>query len=153
MTTRPAGTADVALIQALVRGAFLHYVPRIGQEPAPMGADYAVPVAEGRCRVVEDHGRIVGVLQCATHPGFLEVETLAVATEAQGRGVGSKLLEYAEDRARELGRPEVRLCTNEAMTENLTYYARRGFTETGRGTQHGYRRVFFAKPVPAGRIG
>jgi hypothetical protein len=43
----------------------------------------------------------------------------------------------------------VRLCTNEAMTENLEFYPRRGFRETGRGVQDGYHRVFFAKAVTA----
>lgn len=28
------------------------------------------------------------------------------------------------------------------MTENLRYYARKGYVETGRGVQDGYRRVF-----------
>jgi hypothetical protein len=44
-----------------------------------------------------------------------------------------------------MGLPEVRLYTNEAMTENLDYYPRRGYRETHRATQNGYRRVFFSK--------
>ncbi|GAA2645753.1 GNAT family N-acetyltransferase [Paractinoplanes durhamensis] len=145
---RLALAADVAAVRELVRAAFLVYVPRIGREPAPMGVDYAAVVGEGRCWVdVGDDGRIVGMIQCAVADGFLEVETVAVAPEAHGRGVGSRLLAFAEERARELGLPEVRLCTNEAMTENIAYYPRRGFREVGRTTQHGYRRVFFAKGI------
>lgn len=34
------------------------------------------------------------------------------------------------------------------MTENLEYYPRRGYRETHRAQQHGYRRVFFTKPTP-----
>jgi hypothetical protein len=41
----------------------------------------------------------------------------------------------------------VRLCTNEAMTENLVFYPRHGYRETGRGIQDGYRRVFFSKSL------
>jgi N-acetylglutamate synthase-like GNAT family acetyltransferase len=147
MVVRVALAPDVASIQQLVRAAFVRYVPRIGREPAPMGVDYRVPVAEGRCWVVEHDGRVVGMVQCAERPGYLEVETIAVAEDRQGHGVGTRLLAYAEERARELGLPEVRLYTNEAMTENLEYYPRRGFREIHRGTHHGYRRVFFAKPV------
>jgi hypothetical protein len=44
-----------------------------------------------------------------------------------------------------MGLPEIRLYTNEAMTENLGYYPRRGYRETHRATQNGYRRVFFSK--------
>jgi N-acetylglutamate synthase-like GNAT family acetyltransferase len=147
MELRPATDGDVALIQELVRAAFVRYVPRIGREPAPMAVDYRVPVGEGRCWVAQDDGRVVGMVQCAVDAGHLEVETIAVAPDMHGRGVGSRLLAFAERRARALGLPEVRLCTNEAMTENIAYYPRRGFTEVGRATEHGYRRVYFAKPV------
>jgi hypothetical protein len=43
--------------------------------------------------------------------------------------------------------PEIRLYTNEAMTENLDYYPRRGYRETHRATQDGYQRVFFSKAL------
>ena len=147
MNLRLALAADVTPIRELVRVAFERYTARIGREPAPMGVDYRLPVGEGRCWVVEDGGRIVGMVQCAVAGGHLEVETLAVAPDAQGRGVGTRLLAFAELRARELGLPEVRLYTNEAMTENLEYYPRRGFREVERATRHGFRRVFYAKPI------
>ena len=41
----------------------------------------------------------------------------------------------------------MRLCTNEAMTENLVYYPRHGYRETGRAIEDGYRRVFFSKSL------
>jgi cation transport regulator ChaC len=33
------------------------------------------------------------------------------------------------------------------MIENLAYYPRRGYRETHRAVQHGFRRVFFAKDL------
>jgi ribosomal protein S18 acetylase RimI-like enzyme len=112
-----------------------------------VAADYGRIVAEGRCWVVEYDGRILGMVQTAMTPGHLDVETVAVAPEAQGKGIGAQLLGFAEEQARAARLPEIRLYTNEAMTENLDYYPRRGFQEVGRATRHGYRRVFFAKPV------
>lgn len=144
---RPAREADVAAIEEIVRVAFRPYVPRIGVEPGPMRADYAAIVGEGRCWVAEHEGRVVGMVQLAVEGSHLEVETVAVADEVRGLGVGSRLLAFAEDRARSLGLAEVRLSTNEAMTENIAYYPRRGYREVGRGVQRGYRRVFFAKAV------
>ena len=47
--------------------------------------------------------------------------------------------------ARELGQSEVRLYTNEVMTENLAYYPRRGYVETHRDEVNGFHRVFFVK--------
>ena len=44
----------------------------------------------------------------------------------------------------------MRLFTHERMVENLAFYPRRGFHETGRLTEAGGTRVFFAKPVTPG---
>jgi ribosomal protein S18 acetylase RimI-like enzyme len=70
---------------------------------------------------------------------------VAVLPAAQGRGIGGRLLGLAEQHARSLGLGEIRLYTNEAMTENLAYYRRHGYTETHRAEQDGFRRVFFRK--------
>jgi N-acetylglutamate synthase-like GNAT family acetyltransferase len=147
VTVRPARAADVADVQRLVDVAFTPYIPRIGERPMPMDNDYPRLVDEGHCWVAVHAGRIVGMAQLSVATDHVEVETLAVAPDARGAGIGRTLLELAEEQAREHGLPEVRLCTNQAMTENLAYYPRRGFRETHRDTQHGFHRVFFAKPV------
>lgn len=51
----------------------------------------------------------------------------------------------AESEGRRLQLTEIRLYTNEAMTENLAYYPRHGYTETHRAEQDGFRRVYFRK--------
>ena len=53
----------------------------------------------------------------------------------------------AEGQARRLRLAEIRLYTNEAMTENLAYHPRRGYAETDRAEQDGFRRVFFRKRI------
>jgi N-acetylglutamate synthase-like GNAT family acetyltransferase len=144
---RGAGDHDVDGITRLVMTAFGKYVERIGRPPAPMTADYAELVRTSRVWVIEDDGEIVGVLVTHGHPDHLLLDCIAVAPTAQGGGHGHILLERADRDARELGLSEIRLCTNQAMTENLEFYPRRGFHETGRGTQDGYHRVFFAKTL------
>jgi hypothetical protein len=57
------------------------------------------------------------------------------------------VLDRAERDAAELGLTEVRLYTNEAMTETLTFYPRHGYRETGRAVEDGFRRVYFWKAV------
>jgi N-acetylglutamate synthase-like GNAT family acetyltransferase len=144
---RRAGRADVAGIERLMADAFGRYIERIGRPPAPMTADYAAALDTSRVWVIEADGDIVAALVTEDHGDHLLLDAIAVASSAQGRGFGAQLLARAEQDARELGLPEIRLCTNQAMTENLTYYPRHGYTETGRGRQDGYDRVFFAKPV------
>jgi ribosomal protein S18 acetylase RimI-like enzyme len=129
----------------IAAAAYASYVPRIGRAPAPMTADYARAVRSGHAWVAADHGEVVGFVILVPQPGYLLLENVAVLPVAQGRGVGARLLALAEDQARRLRLGEIRLYTNEAMTENLGYYARHGYAETGRAEQDGFRRVFFRK--------
>jgi GNAT superfamily N-acetyltransferase len=76
-----------------------------------------------------------------------------VAPDAQGHGYGRLLLERAERDAAEGGLAEVRLYTNEAMTENLTFYPRHEYRETGRAVEDGFRRVYFSKAVRDNDVG
>lgn len=144
---RRAGLADLPAIERLIEVAFTPYIERIGRPPGPMSADYARALTDSRVWVVEGSDRLDGVLVLETHDDHLLVDVIAVDPAAQGRGVGVALLDRAESDARALGLGELRLYTNEAMTENLDYYPRRGFEETGRRVDEGFRRVYFRKPV------
>jgi ribosomal protein S18 acetylase RimI-like enzyme len=95
---------------------------------------------------IEDR-QIVGFAIIIAQPGYLLLDNVAVLPAAQGRGIGARLLALAEEQARGLGLREIRLYTNEAMTENLAYYPRHGYAETHRAEQDGFNRVFFRKPV------
>jgi len=145
VTVRPATHADVPALYVVVHEAYLLYVPRIGRMPAPMTADYAAAVQSGEAWVAEVNGAIVGLLVLVVHPGYLLIENIAVQPSAQRRGIGSRLLSLAEDEARANGLGEIRLYTNEGMTENLAFYPRHGYRETRRAEENGFRRVFFSK--------
>lgn len=144
---RSATEDDLDQIERLVVAAFEKYVARIGKLPAPMTADYAELLRTSRVWVIDDGQQLLGLLVTQAQPDHLLLDVIAVAPAAQGGGHGRALLERADRDARELGLSELRLCTNESMTENLEFYPRRGFHETSRGVQDGYHRVFFAKPL------
>ena len=134
-------------IEALVRDAYAMYVPRIGREPAPVTADHAEQVAAGRTSVVEADGEVAGVIVLIPGGDHLLIENVAVAPNAQGRGLGRELMAFAERRAAELGMAELRLYTNQLMTENLALYPALGYTETGRQVEDGFARVYFSKRI------
>jgi GNAT superfamily N-acetyltransferase len=144
---RRAGPGDVDALRAIAAAAYQKYVPRIGQDPAPMTADYANAVRDQQAWAAVENGDIAGFVILVPRPGYLLLENVAVLPAAQGHGIGARLLALAEDHARSLGLSEIRLYTNEAMTENLAYYPRHGYAETHRAEQDGFRRVFFRKPV------
>ena len=150
---RRATTADLPAIRQLITDAYEKYIGRIRRPPAPMTADYAAALEHSRVWVLEDGDAIVGALVTEDRGDHLLLETVAVAPGAQGSGYGRLLLERAERDAVELGVTEVRLYTNEAMTENLSFYPRHGYRETGRAVQDGFRRVFFSKTVGNDDVG
>jgi GNAT superfamily N-acetyltransferase len=143
----PSQAHDRADIEALVREAFVPYVERLGREPAPLRADFdALARAGERTMLARDgDGALVGVLVTEIEDDALLIDILAVSPQAQGRGIGTLLLDVAERQAHREDLASLRLYTNEAMTENLAYYPRRGFVETRRAIEQGYRRVFYTR--------
>ena len=144
---RRAGPGDVDELRAIAAAAYQKYVPRIGRAPAPMTADYAQAVRDGQAWAALEDRQIVGFAIIIAQPGYLLLDNVAVLPAAQGRGIGARLLALAEEQARGLGLREIRLYTNEAMTDNLAYYPRHGYAETHRAEQDGFNRVFFRKPI------
>ncbi len=134
-------------IRDIVHAAYRDYIPRIGKPPGPMLDDYERRVAKGQAWVLEDTGRIIGILVLEqTAEGFL-LDNVAVAPHAQGGGYGRALIAFAEAEARRRGYREIHLYTHALMTENQALYKRLGFAETGRITEKGFDRVYMTKPL------
>jgi GNAT superfamily N-acetyltransferase len=147
LTVRLARAGDIEALGLVADAAYRPYLDRIGRAPAPMTADYTAAVARHRTWVAVLNGTVVGFIVLVREPDHLLVENVAVLPDQQGWGTGSKLLRVAEQDARRFGLREIRLYTNAAMTENLAFYANRGYTETHRAHDEGFDRVFFRKPV------
>jgi ribosomal protein S18 acetylase RimI-like enzyme len=147
---RPATAEDRAAIEALVERAYVGYVPRVGRRPAPMDDDYGVLIAKGAVSVDERDGRIAGVLVLQAQPAWLLVDNVAVEPELRGRGIGRALLDHAEERARALGLPELRLYTHVTMTENQAIYRHLGWEEYDRRDEGAFSRVFFRRTLASG---
>lgn len=147
MQIRAATPDDAVVVGRIVAEAYAPYLPRIGREPAPMAVDYRLLIeTTDQVWVVADaHDTPVGVVVTVIGSDHVQVDNVAVARSAQGRGLGRQLLEYAEGQARERGLLQIRLYTNAAMTENLAIYPRLGYVEVDRRTEDGFDRVYFRK--------
>ena len=145
---RAATPADQGEVERIVSDAYAKYVSRIGRPPGPMLDDYAARTAEGTVFVAADEHGIAGILVLIPEPDHLLLDNIAVVPARQGKGIGQRLLDFAEAEAARLGRSELRLYTHVLMHENLALYTRAGWEETGRGEQSGYQRVFMRKAVP-----
>lgn len=144
---RPARTGDAEAVRQLVRRAYAVYIPRIGREPGPMGADYEALIGEGTVTVAVEDDSIVGVLVLRPQRDALLLENVAVTPAKQGRGIGRALMAFAEEHARKLSLTKISLYTHARMTDNLALYPRLGYVEVARRMEHGFDRVFFEKTI------
>jgi ribosomal protein S18 acetylase RimI-like enzyme len=212
ITIHLAQPADCPSVVACVREAYQPYTARIGQQPAPIQANYAELIARREVYVLTEadepvstgpdapvptttdapaptrtdepapsgtnppvptgtdaagtlgasapgnmvSGRRIDVLPMSgllavlvmrrvEHAVF--IENVAVRPSHQGQGLGRRLMAFAEDAARAAGLTELRLYTNELMVENIAFYSRLGYVETGRRLDAGFRRVFMRKTL------
>lgn len=154
LTLRRATSEDAAFMRDLARTAYAPYVERVGREPGPMQEDYDALVLEAECWIAsipaastDDAAprQDVGYLVLSYHPDHLLLDNVAVQPDLQGRGLGSRLLAFADERARAAGLRELRLYTHVRMTENIALYTRRGYVETHRAEENGFLRVFMTK--------
>jgi ribosomal protein S18 acetylase RimI-like enzyme len=129
----------------VVSAAYARYLDRMDRPPAPMLADYAAEVESGRLWVTGEP--VTGLIELIEAGTSLHVGNVAVHPSAQGSGLGRRLLEFAEEQARQRGLDRLHLFTNEVMTENQAIYARLGYRETGRRTEDGYQRVYMEKDL------
>ncbi len=147
---RPAATADCAAVEAIVVAAYSPYIARIGKKPGPMLDDYPRLIATGAVSIIaEPEGAIAAIIVLLAKADHLLLDNIAVRPDRQGRGLGRRLIVFAEIEARRRGHTELRLYTHEMMTENITLYRRLGFVETGRGREAGHDRVFMRKRLDA----
>lgn len=118
LETRKAAEADAPAIRALIdrfvpTGILL---PRTEAFIAEHADDFLV---------VEDAGRIVGCIHLDEYaPSIAEIRSVAVAEEAQGRGVGDALMAGVERLARQR-----QFTTLFAVTNRTKFFADRGYEE------------------------
>lgn len=142
---RQAEAADHRAIGDCVRAAYAKYIVRMNREPAPLHADYEALIAQGVVYVLAEGDVIQGVLVIMPEKKYMFVENVAVDPRFQGQGLGQVLMTFVEQQARNEQLNEIRLYTNELMTENLRFYHKLGFEEEGRQVQDGYHRIFLRK--------
>jgi len=142
---RLAADNETRIVQEVVHDAYQHYVSRIGRSPGPMLDDYAVRIADGQVWVLEDAGRIAGILVLEEQADRFLLDNVAVRPDRQGSGFGRRLMDFAEAEARRRGWQEIMLYTHALMTENQAMYRRLGYVETGRVSEKGFDRVYMTK--------
>lgn len=127
LTLRTAVPADAAAIRALTRAAYAKWVPVIGREPKPMGADYEAAVRAHRFDLLYVGDELAALIETIDEADQLLIENVAVSPGHQGRGLGRRLLALAEGLASARGYERIRLYTNQRFEANIALYQRVGY--------------------------
>jgi GNAT superfamily N-acetyltransferase len=138
LVIRPAGRADVPAVVALITDDAI----AAARESAPGGGDDAYLAAFDRIDADPDDVLLVGevdgrVVACAqvtllhhlSRQGGTraQVESVRVARDQRGTGLGSRLMQAVEDHARAHGATMLQLTTDRRRTDAHRFYERLGF--------------------------
>jgi len=128
MTVRPADVTDLDDIMALERASF----PTDAWSETLMRAELVSP--HGRYFALEDDGRLVGYagLRAPVGAKDADVQTIAIAAGARGRGYGRMLLRALLHEAVARRAAEVFLEVRADNDVAQALYVSEGFTELGR---------------------
>jgi len=147
---RRAEPEEAPAIRALVRAAYAKYVVKLGREPKPMTADYEAAVRDHQVWLLRDGGQPIAVLELVPAADHMLIENVAVREDHQHRGIGRKLLLFAEQEAVQQGYGELRLYTNEAMEGSVARYKAMGYRESHREPAGSAAVVHMSKPLAGG---
>lgn len=92
------------------------------------------------CFIAKEDEQLLGCVFCKAETGALYIGKLAIAPDTQGKGVGRRLLEAAEEHAKASGLWALRLETRIELTENHAIFSKWGFVKTAENAHPGYNR-------------
>ena len=137
-----AATSFAATFADKIAPAYMRtYLDRAYGPTGDMARDLADPAIDWRIAVEGDEpiGYIklsAMTLPFTAAPGALEVRQLYVRADRHGAGVAATLMEWAIERARTRGAPELFLAVFDDNVRATRFYARRGFAKVGRFDFH-----------------
>jgi ribosomal protein S18 acetylase RimI-like enzyme len=138
---RRATAADVPAIVALLADDVLGAARERPGDPAYDAAFAAIEAdANQFLAVVEIGGRVAGCLQLSFIPGLShrgmwrgQIESVRIAAEARGSGLGRRMFEWAIEQCRARGCGIVQLTTDKARGDARRFYESLGFVASHEG--------------------
>lgn len=135
-TIRHAKDEELEAIASLIVDAYAEYAASMSPDAWSMFAQDIANVhghrSEGELVVAEQDGRLVGTITMyrdwrGAQPDTLAMRLLAVPPQERNSGVGSALVEYAINEARESGKGRVVMTTMQIMAQMREIADRMGF--------------------------
>ena len=128
-------------IQSLTSVSAAQYELLLSADPSPvMVASYVNRAFKFAAQI--DHNLVGVLLLLPTHPQTLEIVNLAVSQRQQNQGIGSKLLQFAENWAHQKHYRTLEIATGSTSFGPLYLYQKQGFRITS------IERDFFSQHYP-----
>ena len=124
---RRATTADHDALVALQNAAYAQNAVILGATPLPLQADYGDILRDMEVWLIESGAQLDGALMLEFRAADMLIWSIASHPRARGAGIGRRLLDHAQLRAREERRELIRLYTAEVLIANIEWYGRNGF--------------------------
>ena len=147
LSYRDATVADLAFIVRLITEDAVAETPDRPDEPehprylAALAAIDADP--NQRLIIAEYEGRPAGTLQLTYIPGIARlgemrriIEAVHIAPDLRSRGLGSQMIRWAIEQARDRGCGVVQLTSNKKRVDAHRFYQRLGFAQSHEGFKY-----------------
>ena len=150
MRIRVATADDLAAVGACADRAFLPNTLPVRHIAEGHDEDLLDQIRRQNLHVISEgsDSTIVGFISLLPIADHMFVESIAVLPEHQNKGLGTRLLTFAEQEAAHRGLASVRLFAKQKTIDGFAFYKYRGYRETDRCDGDGFPRVFYSKDVP-----
>ena len=118
------------LVHSIMRTAFAEFQGTLQPDSGANREtveDVQAAMREGGAVLAWDGPEAIGSARYVIHLDHLYVERVAVLPSHRRRGIASKLMACMEERARELGRPRIRVGVRMSLTGNVDLYRSLGY--------------------------
>lgn len=144
---RPAELQDMGSVMDCIKKSFEPYISILRQIPNALNADLKKIIDSQNLFVATIDDKIVGTIEIIINHESINLEKLSVLPYFRGKGIGKKLISYAEFLAKENRIKKIKLFTNERLIDNIRYFKKNGFSETDKKVENGFKRVYFEKNI------
>lgn len=85
-------------------------------------------LTKGKTYVLSEEKKTIGLIHLIPHNNkLIEIKNIAINEKYQNKGLGKKLIEFAEQKAKKEGYSTIRICTGNSSIKQLALYQKRGF--------------------------